>query len=146
MQTHKNMWMLLAVIFAFAALASAQDTPKEQVKHVPIKTTSAASGPEMYKNYCAVCHGADGKGGGPAADALKVPATDLTMLAKKNNGKYPGFKVASVLKGDNQTAAHGSKEMPIWGDLFWNLSGGHDAEVQQRITNLNKYIESLQQK
>jgi mono/diheme cytochrome c family protein len=127
-------------------MAAAQDAPKEQIKRVPVKPTSAASGQEMYRSYCAACHGTDGKGNGPAAPALKVPATDLTTLAQKNSGKYPAFKVAAVIHGDDVMAAHGSKEMPIWGDLFWSMSGGHEAEVQQRITNLNKYIESLQKK
>jgi len=36
--------------------------------------------------------------------------------------------------------------MPVWGPLFRNLSQGHDAEVQQRIANINSYIESLQKK
>ncbi len=61
---------------------------KKQVTHVPVKPTSPASGEEMYMNYCAACHGKDGKGGGPAADALKVPPKNLTTLAYRNAGKY----------------------------------------------------------
>ena len=129
---------------AFVWAASAQNQPKPQIKHVPMKPTSAASGEEMYKNYCASCHGAEAKGNGPAASALSTPPSDLTMLAKKNGGKYPALKVSSVLRGEEALPAHGSKEMPIWGDLFWTMSGGHESEVQQRVTNLNKYVESLQ--
>jgi len=146
MHIRRSLWTVFAAVLALVIVASAQDKPKEEIKRVPVKPTSAASGPEMYKTYCAVCHGVDGKGNGPAADALKVPATDLTALAQKNGGKYPGLKVAAVIRGDNQMAAHGSKEMPIWGNLFWSMSGGHEAEVQQRVTNLNKHIESLQKK
>lgn len=146
MQSRKSLWTLFAAVLALVMMTSAQDAPKEQIKHVPIKPTSAASGQDMYKNYCAVCHGIDGKGKGPAADALKVPATDLTALAQKNGGKYPALKIAAVIHGDDQMAAHGSKDMPIWGNLFWSISGGHEAEVQQRVANLNKYIESLQKK
>ena len=97
-------------------------------------------------NYCAVCHGKDGKGSGPAAPALKMPATDLTTLAQKNGGKYPALHVSSVIRGEGDVPAHGSKDMPVWGPLFWKMSQGHDAEVQQRIANLNQYIESLQAK
>jgi len=43
-------------------------------------------------------------------------------------------------------AAHGTKDMPIWGNLFWQISGGHQSEVQQRVANLTKYIETLQKK
>jgi hypothetical protein len=50
------------------------------------------------------------------------------------------------IHGDLRLAAHGTKEMPVWGDLFWGVSEGHISEVQLRVTNLNKYIESLQAK
>jgi mono/diheme cytochrome c family protein len=100
----------------------------------------------MYVNYCAACHGKDGKGDGPAAPALKVAPADLTVLAKKNAGKYPVMKVTTALTGQANLAAHGNMEMPVWGPIFWRMSGGHEAEVQQRIANLNKYIESIQEK
>ena len=136
---------VLIAIVAMAIIAFGQDAPKE-VKHVPIKPTSAASGQEMYKTYCAVCHGLTGKGDGPAASALKVPPSDLTALAKGNGGKYPALKVSAVIRGENVLAAHGSKDMPVWGNLFWQMSGGHASEVQQRVSNLNKHLESMQLK
>jgi len=142
----KNVWIVPAIIFAMAPMAWAQDEAKTEIKHVPMKETSAASGSEMYKTYCAVCHGIDGKGNGPAAEALKVPPTDLTTMATRNGGKYPAPKVAAIIHGEEVLAAHGTKDMPIWGKLFWSMSGGHEAEVQQRMANLNKYIESLQKK
>ena len=135
-----------AVLLLSAAFAVAQQAGTTQIKHVPVKATNAASGQEMYASYCAVCHGANATGNGPAQSALKNPATDLTTLAQKNGGKYPALHVSSVLRGDAELAAHGSKDMPVWGPLFRNLSQGHDAEVQQRIANINSYIESLQKK
>jgi len=69
----------------------------------------------MFINYCAACHGKDGKGDGPAASALKVAPADLTALAQKNSGKYPVMRVTSVLNGQANLAAHGNKEMPVWG-------------------------------
>ncbi|HVO79809.1 MAG TPA: cytochrome c [Terriglobales bacterium] len=145
MSTRRLIWILGALI-GLALTLGAQEQPKKTIKHVPIKSTSAASGQEMYKTYCAVCHGTDGKGGGPAAEALKTPPTDLTMLSKNNGGQYPSMKVAATIRGEANLPAHGSKEMPVWGKLFWSMSGGHEAEVQQRVTNLNSYIESLQVK
>jgi mono/diheme cytochrome c family protein len=141
----RHMLWFAALFAAFAMVAGAQDQGKV-VKHVPVKPTSPASGEEMYVNYCAVCHGKDGKGGGPAAEALKTPPTDLTTLAKKNGGKYPSLHVSNVIRGEAATPAHGSKEMPVWGSLFWHMSQGHEGEVQQRIANLNHYIETLQAK
>jgi mono/diheme cytochrome c family protein len=135
-----------AVLLLSAAFAVAQQAGTTQLKHVPVKATNAASGQEMYASYCAVCHGANAAGNGPAQSALKIPATDLTTLAEKNGGKYPAMHVSSILRGDAELAAHGSKDMPVWGPLFRNMSQGHDAEVQQRIANINAYIESLQKK
>ena len=131
-------------VFAASQQAPAQTSPS--VKHVPITNSPSNSGKEMFNNYCAVCHGSDGKGGGPAASAMKTPPTDLTLLARKNGGKYPAAHVAAILKGQATTVAHGSQDMPIWGPLFSSISQGRDAEVQQRIANLVQYIETLQPK
>ena len=143
-------WFGLGVlVVALAMIAMAQQAAPSQekvIKHVPVKQTSASSGQEMFNSYCAVCHGTDGKGAGPAASALKAAPTDLTQLSAKNGGKYPTMHISSVLRGEAETPAHGSKDMPVWGPLFRHLSQGHDAEVQQRIANLNQYIESMQKK
>jgi cytochrome c len=136
---------LIACSGMLAAQDKAQDSEKA-IKHVPIKATSPVSGKEMYTNYCAVCHGTDGLGGGPAASALKVRPTDLTLLSKNNGGKYPAMKVTAAIQGEAALPAHGSKEMPVWGALFFDMSGGHQSEVQQRVTNLTRYIETLQAK
>jgi mono/diheme cytochrome c family protein len=127
-------------------LAQQPSESKPEVKKTPIKQTSAASGKEMFAQYCAPCHGADGKGNGPAASAMKTPATDLTQLAKTHGGKYPADMVAGTLKFGSGPAAHGSADMPVWGPLFQSLDKFHDSAVQQRISNLVSYIESLQVK
>jgi mono/diheme cytochrome c family protein len=140
----KRILLVLALVCAgYALLVTAQE---KEIKHVPVKPTSAASGQEMYNTYCAVCHGKDGKGNGPAAEALKTVPTDLTTLAAKNGGKYPSERVSSAIRGDVTIPAHGTKDMPVWGSLFWHMSQGHQGEVQLRIANLNKYIESMQAK
>jgi mono/diheme cytochrome c family protein len=136
----------MLIVGALLLGAQEQEQPKTVIKHVPVKPTSAASGKEMYHAYCAVCHGPDGKGNGPAVPALKAAPPDLTMLAKNNDGKYPTLKVASVINGEGGIPAHGSHDMPVWGDLFWQVSGGHDSEVKLRVNNLNEYLQSLQAK
>ena len=146
----KKVILMFTALIVFTCTLAAQDKTQDQttktIQHTTVKLTSAASGEEMYKTYCAVCHGTDGKGGGPAASALKVAPADLTQLSKKNGGKYPALKVTSAIRGEGDVPAHGSKEMPVWGSLFWNMSHGHESEVQQRMANLTKYIESLQAK
>jgi mono/diheme cytochrome c family protein len=124
--------------------APAQNVPA--VKHVPIKNTLSSDGKDMYDNYCAVCHGKDGKGTGPAAPAMKTSPTDLTALAKNNSGKYPSPHVAAVIRGQATTSSHGSQDMPVWGPLLSSISDGHEGQVLQRITNLVNYVETLQAK
>jgi len=145
----KKLPLVLAALFTLACVVAAQDKPQDQkttIEHSAIKATSAASGKEMYTSYCAVCHGTDGKGGGPAASALKTPPADLTQLSRNNGGKFPSLKVASTIRGTNDLPAHGSAEMPVWGHLFRSISAGHDSEVQQRVANLTHYLETLQAK
>jgi mono/diheme cytochrome c family protein len=140
---------LISVLPALTLLvcsAAAQNQPAKTITHAPIKPTSSASGKEMYTSYCAVCHGTDGKGVGPAASALKTAPADLTRLSVSNGGKYPALKVSSAIRGTNDLPAHGSKDMPVWGLLFSALSNGHEGEVQQRVANLTQYLETLQTK
>ena len=145
----KRVILMFTALIVFACMVGAQDQTQgteKVIKHVPVKSTSPVSGKDMYTAYCAVCHGTDGKGGGPAASALKIPPADLTLLSKNNGGKYPSLKVSATIRGESALPAHGSKDMPVWGALFWSMSGGHEGEVQQRTANLSRYIESLQAK
>jgi mono/diheme cytochrome c family protein len=132
--------------FLFIAIIVHGQDDKPQVKHVPAPMTSATSGKEMFKSYCASCHGPSAKGDGPAAAALKSAPSDLTLLTKGNSGKFPSERVMSILRGQATVTAHGNRDMPVWGPVFWHISQGHESEVQQRIVNLTRYIESLQAK
>lgn len=145
----KSMILLgMLVVAASVCLAQTNTDQKPVVKPTAIKPTSASSGKEMFTQYCAPCHGVEGKGNGPAAGAMKSQPTDLTQLARKNNGNYPANHVASVLKFGEGTgaSAHGSAAMPVWGPLLQSLDKFHDTGVQQRVSNLVSYIETLQAK
>ena len=139
--------LLSALLLSCATLAMGQET-KTQIKKAPITYTSPASGAEMFKSYCAACHGADAKGNGPATPGLKAPAPDLTTLAKRHDGKFPDAYVITVLR-HGAAPIHGTADMPIWGPLFGSLAptNGQDSpEVKVRISNLTHYLESLQSK
>jgi mono/diheme cytochrome c family protein len=138
--------VILVVISTFAVAQAAPAETAPTVKHVPITNAPSNSGKEMFNSYCAVCHGKEGKGNGPAASAMKTPPTDLTLLAKNSGGKYPASHVAAVIRGQATTPSHGSQDMPVWGPLFSSIDQGHAGQVQQRITNLVSYIEGLQAK
>ena len=133
--------VLLVLMVSTGAMSQATPT----IARGPATQTSPTSGVEMYGTHCAVCHGVNGKGDGPAAPALKQAPSDLTQLSKKNAGKFPDFRVANVIQGDTILPAHGSRDMPMWGDVFRSLQRD-DVVVKLRVSNLTKYIESLQQK
>lgn len=105
--------------------------------------TDPSSGIKMYRTYCAVCHGIDGRGNGPAAAALKQALPVLTLLSKNNGGKFPFFRVSSVIQGDAGISAHGSREMPMWGDAFRTINRD-ESLVKLRVHNLTQYLASIQ--
>jgi len=145
MRTRTLISALTILLLLLAGLAVAQDNTKVKIKKVAAPQTSPTSGHDMYMSYCASCHGTDAKGNGPAAPALKTAPTDLTTLSRNNKGSFPSDHVATVL-AKGSVAAHGSAEMPIWGPVFRSINPGHETEVQLRIANLDRYLESLQLK
>jgi mono/diheme cytochrome c family protein len=76
------------------------------------------AGSDLFLRYCASCHGADAKGNGPMAGSLKIPPADLTTLAKRAGGRFDEGAVMATIDGRRLVAAHGSREMPVWGALF----------------------------
>jgi mono/diheme cytochrome c family protein len=154
----RTLHLLLAFLLLTAASTMAQQSQTPKKGTTP--TTSEPSGENLFNTYCAVCHGKDGKGNGPAAAALKAPPSNLTTLGQRHGGKFPTDYVASVLQyGVEDVTAHGSKEMPIWGPLL-SPSGSLrkdqerplaeareiDSAVAAKIHSLSQYIESLQAK
>lgn len=104
----------------------------------------ADEGASMYRGYCAPCHGMKGVGDGPVAAALKTRPTDLTRLSAANRGQFPAQRVAMVLEFGVAVPAHGSTDMPTWGDTFRVM--GDEAQVRQRVTALTRHLETLQVK
>lgn len=110
---------------------------------------------EFQKN-CAACHGMGGKGNGPFIEFLKVAPPDLTALSKRNDGEYPQEQVFAWIKDTQSIKAHGTTEMPIWGDRYRmeikskNQYGpdfeGFSGSATQRILELVYYIGTIQEK
>lgn len=112
---------------------------KEQIEQL----IYSVKGPDLFRAHCAACHGADAKGGGPMAAALKTKVPDLTVLAKNNGGTFPSEQVRGQILGDEIALSHGSRDMPVWGPIFHQIEGDQDfGDV--RVANLLKYLESIQ--
>lgn len=102
------------------------------------------SGKPTYQSYCASCHGVDAKGHGPTAQALKVTPPDLTLLAKRHDGKFPTEYFTTVVLHGVNVPAHGSSAMPIWGPVFVGVND--QRTIVLRVNKLSDYVESLQAK
>ena len=129
------------VAFAVVSLAASAASAQPQIKQEPIKNVNASNAPAMFNTYCAPCHGKDAKGTGPAAKALVKAPADLTTIAKRNNGTFPEVKVKRYIEGADEVAAHGSRDMPMWGSLFRDLNRD---TAMIRVQALNDYIKTLQ--
>ncbi|MBZ5663872.1 MAG: cytochrome c [Acidobacteriia bacterium] len=134
--------MLVSVLLvSMVVSASAQ---MKSPRQPPIRPVDGAG---VFRNYCAACHGLDGRGDGPVAKALKSAVPDLTSLSQRNDGAFPAVHVRNTILfgADNLLPAHGSKAMPVWGPIF------HEIEFDQdlgnvRLENVTKYLESIQRK
>ena len=142
-------WLMIAAHTAgFAGAAQAEDFD---------------IGKSEFQSSCSSCHGTDGKGKGPVSDQLKVLPSDLTILAKNNNGVFPTNAVYETIYGSKTIAAHGTREMPIWGERFnpivslphtvdpfyWRMAGPEqrpEVVVRTRILAVIDYLNRIQQK
>jgi mono/diheme cytochrome c family protein len=119
-----------------------------QEKQLKKTLPAPASGTQLYKQNCAVCHANDGKGNGPppANSGFKVSPPDLTTLALRHNGEFPEAYVAEVLWNGVKIPDHSRAEMPVWGIAFKAMSQSDETQVKLRITNLTNYLKSIQTK
>ena len=145
-------WCLLVLASAgVAAGMGAKAQTSSQATRVPPGSEKqqtlirSVEGVDLYRAYCAPCHGANGKGNGPIAPALKMAVPDLTLIAKNNRGQFPETRIRRILTGEDTIVSHGSREMPVWGPIFHETGAPVD-RGPVRLDNLVKYLESIQVK
>ncbi|EKV32300.1 cytochrome c family protein, putative [Caenispirillum salinarum AK4] len=143
---------ILAVLLASATVVGAG---------APVRAADAAGGDQgalgkrVYGTHCAVCHGTDGTGTGPYAELLTTALPDLTRLSARNDGVFPHERIRQVIDGRADVGAHGSRDMPIWGEAFSRAAIDHyqdyytraqaEAFVNGRILAVMDYLQTLQQ-
>ena len=136
-----TIWLFGAAFAAslLAAPAGAQQTTET--------FPGGASGDELYRTYCATCHGKAAKGDGPLAAHLRFAPPDLTKLAKRNGGKFDDAVVHRIIDGRQPVKGHGGPDMPVWGDAFRkSVEGYSEKAVKARIDALVAYLKTLQEK
>ena len=137
-----GVWVLCGVLIT-CLVSLAQDQARQPETAYLIKSLE---GPALYRAYCAVCHGGNGKGGGPMAKSLKAKVPDLTRITERNGGTFPLERIQKIISGEEQVpAGHGTRQMPVWGPIFSQIAWDQDLG-RVRVNNLVKYIEALQSK
>ena len=139
--------IVFAVIgtFLIPFRARSTDDPVKRHSDPYVQLIYSLKGPDLFRSYCASCHGRDGKGDGPVAAALNSKIPDLTTIAQRRGGIFPEKWVRELISGNESVLAHGTRDMPIWGPIFHQVENDHDyGEV--RLRNLSDYLRSIQQK
>lgn len=134
-----GLWLAALLLSpALGTTAAAEDTPAPAMKQ-------AVAGGELFRLYCAVCHGTSARGDGPLATSMTRKPADLNELAKRNGDVYPSELVFRTIDGKKPVRGHGGPDMPVWGDAFARTRDGGDPErVRAMIQSLVDYLETVQ--
>jgi mono/diheme cytochrome c family protein len=103
----------------------------------------SVTGPKLFQDHCAGCHGSNGKGKGPVADDQSKRPADLTEIAKRGNGQYPAERIAEIIRYGGGLPGHEKDHaMPVWGKVFSGECG--PAFSRRAVVELNRYLETFQ--
>lgn len=111
---------------------------------------SLGNGHDLYQQFCATCHGTDGRTPGAVGVDLAIPPADLTLLAYRNGGVFPTMQVVMRIDGRSEDVNH-SVAMPIYGEFFEGEAAmiksesGQPIVLSAPIADLVTFIEALQE-
>ena len=108
------------------------------------QATDLETGPELYAEYCAQCHGPDGRGGGEAVEFSDADPANLRTLAKRNGGAFPFERIIEAVDGRLDLEMHGARYMPVWGEVFAFDEESGDALAHARILNIVWFLYRMQ--
>ena len=132
---------LLLTVVLWATLPGTALAQQEEV---------VAAGQREFRHACAVCHGLGGKGESvmTTLNLLTVRPPDLTQLSKKHQGQFPFWQVYRIIDGREEVKGHGTRDMPIWGEVFRQPERGRPVDETHaigRILALVHYLQSIQE-
>ena len=125
--------IVIAVILTQGTLATAQEETRGQ---------------QLYLQYCASCHGENGRGTGPVSPYLTVQPADLTHIAARRDGEFPSEQLKRIIAGEELPPGHGTRTMPVWGERLQDdlIGGANKAAIAGgRISFLVDYLSAIQE-
>ena len=134
MRSLRTLCGALGLLGALAAGAAAQEQALPQ-------------GEELYRQYCGACHGINGDGNGPIAIVLDPRPADLRGIAARRHGVFPDAEIARIIDGRDPIVAHGTREMPVWGERFREevgLGPATEARTRGKISLIVQYLKTIQ--
>jgi hypothetical protein len=135
-QTRQRVWRIIAITLCLLT----------QLVTVDGAGARPGDGQLAYARYCGACHGAQGDGDGPARAAFRNPPADLTALTRKR-GSFPRGDLLNIIDQTRAIAAHGSRDLPIWGETFWRPAGEVDIDLSPHSRTMEEivdFVEGLQ--
>ncbi len=104
-------------------------------------------GEALYHQHCGACHGVSADGKGAVATFLNPKPPDLTRIAARRSGVFPDVEIQRIIDGRDPRAAHGPRDMPVWGYRFregQESAVAGDATARGTIQLLVAFLKSLQ--
>lgn len=131
------------LIMSLVGVACSLPATSLHAQEQKLDRSAAIQGAEIFRTYCASCHGREAKGDGPLAKDLKVPPANLTELNERHGGEFPYEMVVDTIEHGRSVRGHGTQDMPAWGDAF-KMTSQSETEVQAKIRQLAHYLWSVQ--
>jgi mono/diheme cytochrome c family protein len=138
-QLERSMKRVFLLFFAIAVISFASRSALAADKDV-------ADGKRYFVRYCASCHGTEGAGDGPLAKELSKPPANLRMLGDKYGLPLPAARIARFIDGRDAVRAHGTRDMPVWGERLYELGHGErgELEIGEIIGKIIAYLNTIQ--
>lgn len=143
----ERIWWSVLGLAALAFLATAVPARSQDAPASSSMPSTPYAGKDLFKMYCAACHGESAHGDGPLAANMKRKPPDLTLFAERNGGVFSSTLLSRIIDGRAKEQGHGGPDMPVWGEAFRASGNGMtDEQVKERIDALTDYLKELQRK
>lgn len=138
--------LMLAALLLIPFISAAQSPKDSSSSDRDAQARIPVEGARIFQYRCASCHGADGRGHGPASLTLKHAAPNLTLISQRNGGTFPYQQVKEIIEGKQPSPiARGYRRMPVYGPIFHKVEADQDwGEV--RLDAITRQVQSMQQR
>lgn len=107
------------------------------------RAVQARKGQVHFMEYCASCHGSDGKG--IAIDTLDLMPADLTRInARRRQNEFPALTIARIIDGRSMSKSHGDRDMPVWGDVFSQEEYLDESQIKGKLAEIIAFLINIQ--